>query len=85
MARHSKAETVSIRIGERDSYYFLSIRDNGIGIRKEELSDSRSLGLIGIRERVIELGGKARIIGQEGKGTLVLVKIPRNSKENVSK
>ncbi|MFB5650576.1 ATP-binding protein [Leptospira wolffii] len=85
VARHSKAETVSIRIGERDSYYFLSIRDNGIGIRKEELSDSRSLGLIGIRERVIELGGKARIIGQEGKGTLVLVKIPRNSKENVSK
>jgi two-component system sensor histidine kinase DegS len=51
------------------------IRDNGIGfdpVRRKE----RSFGLLGIRERALMVGGKARINSKPGKGTRVSVSIP---------
>ena len=43
---------------------------------KDGLSDSKSLGLIGIRERVLLLGGEAEISGKPGEGTVVRVTLP---------
>ena len=54
----------------------LEVKDNGIGISDLEISDSQSLGLIGIRERVISHGGEFSIQGLNNIGTTVLVIIP---------
>jgi signal transduction histidine kinase len=44
--------------------------------------DSKSLGLVGIRERVLLLGGEASISGKPGEGTLVRVILPIEEGEN---
>ncbi|WP_246846829.1 GAF domain-containing sensor histidine kinase [Leptospira barantonii] len=76
VARHSKATSVDVVLEEKDSNIILIISDNGIGIQGNEISDSKSLGIIGMRERAIVLGGKVEILGSRENGTKVIVRIP---------
>ena len=52
------------------------MKDNGIGISKKKINDPKSIGLLGIRERVHSLGGIVQIKGIRNKGTTVSVTIP---------
>jgi signal transduction histidine kinase len=61
---------------KEDGEFILTIRDNGRGIRDEEKSGQRTLGLLGMRERAHLIGGKIEITGSDGKGTVVIVRIP---------
>jgi len=54
----------------------LGVRDNGAGIRPSDVTNPKSLGILGMRERARILGGEVTIEGRRGKGTSVLVKIP---------
>jgi len=74
--RHAAASEVSVVLGKKDGEWILGVRDNGIGISEESASGSNSLGLIGIRERVRQLGGNVIIQGKPGKGTLIRVSLP---------
>lgn len=80
VARHSQATEVGVIIEERDSELFLEARDNGRGIRANEFSNPKSLGLLGMRERALLLGGEVSIRGVPGKGTAVTVRIPFEQK-----
>jgi signal transduction histidine kinase len=60
----------------------LTVEDNGLGIRHSEMSDSKSFGLISIKERARALGGEVEINGRPGKGTLITTEIPLHKKEN---
>jgi signal transduction histidine kinase len=81
VARHSQASRVSVTVEETADTLALSIGDNGRGITDKEIADPKSLGLIGIRERVRLRGGKVRINGSRDKGTMVRVIIPLDGKE----
>jgi len=76
IARHAKATRVTISLKEKDDKVALRVKDNGKGITKEQISDSKSFGLMGIRERVHPWGGKVKITGKPGEGTTVVVSIP---------
>ncbi|PJZ69489.1 hypothetical protein CH373_18340 [Leptospira perolatii] len=76
IARHSKAEKAEIYLEQTDIHVTLTVIDNGIGISSEKLYDSKSLGLIGMQERAIVLGGDVQIQG--GNGTKIRVRIPKN-------
>ncbi len=80
IVRHSQANMVEVHLIKGRSVLTLEVRDNGIGISVEKLSDHNSYGLIGIRERARYLGGDARIEGTTGSGTTVVVNIPLDSK-----
>ncbi|MEI1278516.1 GAF domain-containing sensor histidine kinase [Leptospira venezuelensis] len=75
-ARHSKASCILVSCLEEGQFLILKIQDNGIGIDPRRMNQSKSLGLIGMRERAVVLGGEVFISGSSGNGTSVIVKIP---------
>lgn len=74
--RHAQASAVTITIQEQAGHLILEVRDNGRGVTDAELSDPHSLGLVGMRERALLLGGEMTFIGSRGTGTTVRAKIP---------
>jgi len=77
ITRHAEATEVDVRLAREDGNIVLEVRDNGRGIGEEELSTGRSLGILGMRERALLLGGELTISGTPGKGTIVKLRIPR--------
>ncbi|NQT80412.1 MAG: PAS domain S-box protein, partial [Candidatus Aminicenantes bacterium] len=76
VARHSKAKWVKVNLKKKARRLELKIRDNGRGITEEQISNSKSFGLIGIRERVQFLGGEVEIRGIQNRGTTLKAWIP---------
>jgi signal transduction histidine kinase len=84
--RHAKATRVDVELKEDAARIILEVRDNGRGISREEISDPRSMGLLGMRERAALLGGDFRIQPlRGGKGTRACVAIPRRQRRRHSK
>jgi len=76
VARHSLADLVQIYIDIRDHVLFLEILDNGKGIEDDKIRSSKSLGIIGLRERVQLLRGQFFIGKAKGGGTKLSIIIP---------
>jgi signal transduction histidine kinase len=74
--RHSGATQVETNLVEHKNHYSMTVRDNGRGITREDIDSSHSIGLIGIRERVLILGGRMKICGWPGLGTTLFVRLP---------
>ena len=54
----------------------LEVHDNGQGFDDKQLSRQRSLGILGMQERALILGGEFTVTSAPGKGTTVRVRIP---------
>jgi signal transduction histidine kinase len=74
--RHSNASRVELRLRQRPDELLLEIRDDGRGMTADEISNPASLGLIGIRERAMMVGGTVEFEGVAGSGTIVSVRLP---------
>src|SRR5437588_941535 len=74
--RHAQATRVEVTLKEEQGYLLMEVRDNGRGISSDEITNTKSIGLLGMRERAALLGGELAIVGKPGKGTSVTVKIP---------
>jgi len=86
IVRHADATQVNIHLREEGDKLVLEVQDNGRGMTGREVSGTRSLGLLGMTERATMLDGEVNIIGRQGKGTTVGVRIPlQRSGENVKK
>jgi signal transduction histidine kinase len=77
VARHANATRVDILMRRDDATFTLEVRDNGKGIAPAAVQDPRSLGLLGMRERMLPFDGVIEIgAGGRGKGTRVVVSLP---------
>ena len=76
VSRHARATRVVASLKEKAGMLELRVKDNGRGIKERQISGSKSLGLVGIRERAYLFGGKLEIKGTPGKGTTAIVCIP---------
>jgi hypothetical protein len=76
VARHSKADAVRIRLEVKDVSARLTISDNGAGIPEEAMSNPRSLGIVGMRERALALNGRLTIESRFGAGTSLVLDLP---------
>jgi PAS domain S-box-containing protein len=76
VARHAQARRVSVRLELNPDQVRLEVRDDGVGISKANLANVRSLGLLGMAERVRLLNGELDIDSTPGHGTTVTVQIP---------
>jgi signal transduction histidine kinase len=83
--KHSQAEHVNIHLQYEPSKVRIYVRDNGIGfdldVVKMERSRRPSLGLAGMEERAVLLGGTVSVQSQSGHGTEVEAVIPYRKKE----
>ncbi|MDL1888597.1 hypothetical protein FBQ96_03265 [Nitrospirales bacterium NOB] len=82
IARHAGASEAAITMQEHTGNLLLQVHDNGRGITDEEISASHSLGLVGMRERALLLGGEAKIERNPEEGTTVTLRIPLEGASN---
>lgn len=76
VVRYAGAKHVEINLTTDGDLLIFEFRDDGRGIRAEEISGGRSLGLLGMSERVKHIGGKFEISGKTDQGTTIRVTIP---------
>ena len=75
VARHAKATFVRVLVKEKGEDVLIEIQDNGQGIPPDKLNDGASLGLLGMKERSMAIGGRLDIAGWPGKGTTVTLRL----------
>lgn len=82
ITRHAQATrvTVSCHIGR--GFLELRIADDGKGIDPGVIGDTKSLGLLGMRERAGLLGGELVIAPGENGGTMVKARLPLIPRES---
>jgi PAS domain S-box-containing protein len=76
VARHAKATEVDARISLVDLKLVLTISDNGKGFDVTQIGHKKTLGLVGMRERTLMIGGEYEITSMPGKGTTITVSVP---------
>lgn len=71
VVRHSKANELWVTVFVEDNDFVLKIKDDGIGFSTRGQHQKGSLGLMGMRERALSIGGKIQIESALNKGTTV--------------
>jgi signal transduction histidine kinase len=79
VARHAQATRLEVELCTVDHQLMLKVSDNGVGIAPGNANGKASLGLLGMRERALRLGGSVDISSARGTGTRVAVSIPMGS------
>ncbi|HEU4835535.1 MAG TPA: PAS domain S-box protein [Pyrinomonadaceae bacterium] len=74
--RHARAANLYVKLKRNKHYFELEVRDDGQGITETQIMNTQSLGLLGMKERALLIGGEVRITGKEGGGTTVVVRVP---------
>jgi len=77
--RHARARRVSVRLKEGDGRVVLLVEDDGRGIQNGK--GRRGLGLLGMEERIRELGGVFAVESAPGAGTKIRAEIPLAAEE----
>ena len=81
--RHSKATEVRIVFSYDDYSCSLTIYDNGIGLDTARIGKNGSLGIVGMRERVLSFGGEFHISGEHGNGTQISAILPQKYRQTL--
>ncbi len=76
VARHSGAKRVLVKAARRPNAIELAIEDNGRGAAA---SPTPHMGLLGMRERVTELGGQFRVVTRPQEGFRIEATLPQRT------
>jgi PAS domain S-box-containing protein len=74
VAKHAGARRVSVRLVRDATMVELRVQDDGVGF--EPGTNHRGLGLQGMRERAVLLGGAVQLESAPGKGTTITARFP---------
>jgi PAS domain S-box-containing protein len=74
--RHSKASEVNASLHLEHESLTLQITDNGVGFEVDNIGEKKTLGLLGMKERTLMMGGTYQITSDPGMGTTVLITVP---------
>jgi len=77
--KHAKANLIEVEVKKDKNFYYISVRDNGIGFQKQLkklTATSGGFGLMSINERLDSIKGRLEINSELGKGTEAIVIIP---------
>jgi two-component system, NarL family, sensor histidine kinase UhpB len=71
--RHARARAVHVTLDLGAEAILLTVRDDGVGLGEP---GAGGMGLLGMRERALALGGQLTIESAEGAGTTVRLPLP---------
>jgi len=74
VARHARAGRVLVRMTRSEGSVELVIEDDGAGFDSGRVAPG--MGMLGMRERVIALGGEFGLASQPGRGTRIEISLP---------
>ena len=74
--RHAKASRVQIRLALQNDCLQISIADNGVGMKQNKETSLKSLGIVGMKERISRIHGEFNFISELGKGTRLEITVP---------
>ncbi len=75
IARHAQAKNVFSQLKLEQDKIILSIRDDGTGFDMKTLGIKKTLGLLGMKERALMMGGGFEVNSKPGEGTSIKVTI----------
>ncbi len=73
--RHSEATEVEARLTHFGGKIILSVTDNGIGINESKIVNNKGLGVLGMKERALSIGGTFSLEPAKPSGTVVRVEM----------
>lgn len=76
IARHAQAQHTWVDVYFEPVMIQVSVRDDGIGFSPTDSSQPHGLGLLGMRERMLAIGGQFQIDSAAGHGTTVSIVAP---------
>ncbi|HEX4426182.1 MAG TPA: two-component regulator propeller domain-containing protein [Terriglobales bacterium] len=78
--RHGHPRKVDLGVSFDENSFSVDVRDDGSGFDPAMLSSATGhYGLIGMKERVERIGGKFVLRSQTGKGTELMIQVPRKA------
>ena len=82
--KYAKATEVMIALTTDGAYWRLQLADDGVGLDTTKRNRSMSHGLLGMRERIVALGGTFDISGPAGCGTTLTAAFPVVGRDEVA-
>ena len=76
IARHAEATEVMVELFVEDKVVTMAISDNGKGFDVTNIGRKKTLGVLGMQERTVMMGGTFRIKRNPAKGMKVEVQVP---------
>ncbi len=77
IVRHSGATRIDVALECLDDRWVLVVADNGRGIDMRKVAERSSLGIVGMRERLLPYNGELHLEGAPGAGTVARVVMPK--------
>ena len=76
ITRHANASNVSVSLQIQNDIVIAIVEDNGIGFNVASVQYNKSFGILGMKERVLSLGGEFELISSPGAGTKIALRLP---------
>ncbi len=74
--RHASASSVTLKFIDSPNDILLQITDNGLGISPQAITDTNSVGLMGMKKRAGKLNANLSITNSKPQGTKIILIIP---------
>lgn len=81
--RHAGAQRIEVRLHSDERWLHVEVSDDGVGfdpaLARRKSLEGRATGLLGLRERCLNLGGNLRVSSAPGVGCEILAELPLRS------
>ena len=77
--KHSGATNILVQCSQSDNEFYITVEDNGTGIKENDMEKTKSLGLKNLKNRVDFLKGKIEIQTEEKEGTSINIELKTNA------